>query len=178
MRSLPILCLVAFSTLLEAETVTLVVNNRPNSSAEPARSKETITLEKGDLARVLYLSNDTYLDVTIDGVIVQVDANDPDQVNLPVVAGPATIQVLNFNSLNAALATLSIKKADEVAPSTPTQTVVIPDDGAGDREVRLESSTDLVTWTATQPGIFSSSQDSRFFRLRLVKTPPQNPEGE
>ncbi|MDA0813029.1 MAG: hypothetical protein O3C21_11670 [Verrucomicrobia bacterium] len=50
------------------------------------------------------------------------------------------------------------------------QTVVIPEDAEGDVEIILESSKDLVTWTAATPGTYNSqTTEQRFFRLRAVK---------
>lgn len=55
------------------------------------------------------------------------------------------------------------------APST-SQTVVIPEDESGDVEIIMESSSDLVNWTAANPGTYNSATtEKRFFRLRAVK---------
>ncbi|MGK0184420.1 MAG: hypothetical protein ACI9R3_000186 [Verrucomicrobiales bacterium] len=61
---------------------------------------------------------------------------------------------------------------DNVATaSTQTgQTVVIPEDANGDVEIILESSKDLINWTAANPGTYNSeTTDQRFFRVRAVK---------
>ncbi len=52
--------------------------------------------------------------------------------------------------------------------SLPSNTVVIPADAAGNVNIILESSTDLVTWTAATPGSYGSSTSKRFFRIRAV----------
>jgi hypothetical protein len=166
---LALVCLLAPLSPLSAELTTLVANNRSTSSGNPTFSTETITLAKGDLATVHYLSNNAYLDVKIGSILVRIDANDPDQTNLPIIAGPATIRLANFTTVNAALATLTVKRAGD-PQSVPAQTLVIPDDGSGDRQVSLQSSTDMVNWTSTTPGIFRSADASRFFRVRIVKT--------
>lgn len=159
----------ALSSFLSAETITLLANERHSTSTQPVYSQETITLAEGDLATVLFMSSAVNLDVIINGVIVRLGSSEATRENLPVIAGPATLRALNFSNLNAALATISIKRATETTPVVSPQAVVIPDDGSGDREVRLESSTDLINWTATQPGLFASSSASRFFRVRMVK---------
>jgi hypothetical protein len=164
-----LLVLAIFPFGLSAETVTLIVNQRPITSPEPVYSQQTITLAEGDLATVLIRSGQIYLDVLIDGTGARVGGEENNCEHLPVIAGPATLRAVNFSNLNGAFATISIKRAGQPIPSTPAQAVVIPDDGSGDRQVRLESSTDLVNWTATQPGIFSSSNTARFFRVRVVK---------
>ena len=156
-------------SFLSAEVITLLANQRQNTTTHPVFSETTITLAEGDLATVLFMSSQAYIDVTIDNTIVRIGANEATRENLPVIAGPATLRALNFSNLNAALATISIKRAGATNPVVPAQTVVIPDDATGDRQVQLESSTDLVNWTATQPGTFSSSNASRFFRVRVVR---------
>jgi len=50
----------------------------------------------------------------------------------------------------------------------PTSAVVIPTDATGPVNVILESSTDLVTWTAANPGTYGASTTKRFFRVRAV----------
>jgi hypothetical protein len=52
--------------------------------------------------------------------------------------------------------------------TTPTSAVVIPTDATGPVNVILESSTDLVTWTAANPGTYGASTTKRFFRVRAV----------
>ena len=52
--------------------------------------------------------------------------------------------------------------------TTPTSAVVIPTDATGSVNVILESSTDLVTWTAANPGTYGASTTKRFFRVRAV----------
>lgn len=158
------------SSFATAEIVTMVAPNRNPNSADPIFSSSTITLEEGDIATTLFLSNFAFLDVTVGNILVRIDANDADQTNLPVVAGPATIRLANFVTTNAALATMTIKRASDVTEvPTTTQVVVIPDDGSGDRSVALESSTDMVNWIATTPGLFRSGDSNRFFRVRITK---------
>lgn len=80
-----------------------------------------------------------------------------------------TSHASSFSNLNAALATVRIKRIDQAPPVVFPQAVVIPDDGSGDREVRLESSTDMIHWTTTRPGLFGSCSASRFFRVRVTQ---------
>jgi hypothetical protein len=52
------------------------------------------------------------------------------------------------------------------------QTVVIPEDETGNVEIILESSKDLITWTAANPGIYdAATTEQRFFRVRAVNRP-------
>ena len=52
---------------------------------------------------------------------------------------------------------------------TPSNAAVIPVDANGTFTVILESSTDLITWTAANPGDYSGNTTKRFFRTRIVK---------
>ena len=151
-----------------AEIITLVASNRGLNSSQPAYSSVTITLEEGDTASANYMSNEAFIDVTINRTLIRLDGNDPAQANLPVITGPATVRLANFTTTNAALATFTVKRVGDPEP-TPGQIVVIPDDGSGNHEVFLESSTDMVNWTKTSAGIFNSSNAARFFRVRIVK---------
>ena len=47
--------------------------------------------------------------------------------------------------------------------------VVIPEDAAGPVNVVMESSTDLVTWVAANPGTYGASTARRFFRVRAIQ---------
>jgi hypothetical protein len=79
--------------------------------------------------------------------------------------GPCTITTsLNYIAYK-------LTRASEIAQSsTPVNTVVIPTDANGDVEIILESSVDLVNWTAATPGQYSAATENRFFRIRAVET--------
>jgi hypothetical protein len=87
------------------------------------------------------------------------------------VAGPAKIVISSFGSqenLEFAIATFEVTRL--AAPSvTPSNAAVIPEDANGTFTVILESSTDLITWTAANPGDYSGNTVKRFFRTRIVK---------
>ena len=80
------------------------------------------------------------------------------------VCGPCKIE----NNDNAVLLTLRLKDNISTTTTTPTSAVVIPTDATGPVNVILESSTDLVTWTAANPGTYGASTTKRFFRVRAV----------
>jgi len=151
-----------------AEMVTMVATNRSLNSGQPAFSSKTITLAAGETATANYVSNEAFVDVTIGNILIRLDANNPQQTNLPVIAGPAKIRLANFTSANAALATFTVKRAGDSSP-IPGQIVVIPDDSSGDHQVSLESSKDMVNWVATSAGLFNSANPARFFRVKVVK---------
>ena len=79
--------------------------------------------------------------------------------------GPCTI------TTNIKYVSYKLTRASELAQSsTPVNTVVIPTDANGNVEIILESSTDLVNWTAASPGEYSAATQNRFFRVRAVVT--------
>jgi hypothetical protein len=88
--------------------------------------------------------------------------------NLPIVVGPATITLQTWGgSTNY---TNSAYCAIETSPATftptnflPSNAVVIPSDGGGPVTIILESSVDLVTWTAALPGTYGTTSSNRFF---------------
>ena len=93
------------------------------------------------------------------------------QTYIPLeIAGPASIALrpLNESGQNYAIATLEVTRP--ASPSvTPSNAAVIPVDANGTFTVILESSTDLITWTAANPGDYSGNTVKRFFRTRIVK---------
>jgi len=52
---------------------------------------------------------------------------------------------------------------------SPLGTAIIPSDREGDFTVKLESSTDLQSWSNIIPGDFSSESNNRYFRVNIVK---------
>jgi phosphate/sulfate permease len=86
-----------------------------------------------------------------------------------IIAGPATI-TLNSGILNTALSICTIQTSPASALTfTPSSSVVIPNDGAGPVTIVLESSTDLINWTAANPGTYGTSSTNRFFRVRALR---------
>jgi hypothetical protein len=86
------------------------------------------------------------------------------------IAGPASIALrpIDESTQTQAIATFEVTRA--ASPSvTPSNAAVIPVDANGTFTVILESSTDLITWTAANPGDYSGNTVKRFFRTRIVK---------
>jgi hypothetical protein len=87
-----------------------------------------------------------------------------DDVSGMTIYGPATIQ-LEGNSGIPTYA--SVEVGQELEPVAPNQTQAIGSN-AGNVEVTLQTSTDLVNWTNAVSGtIYSNSPDARFFRIEL-----------
>jgi len=73
---------------------------------------------------------------------------------------------------NPGLATLCITTpltTNVVSNYVPADAIVIPASATGNVQIILESSADLVNWTAANPGTYgASSATNRFFRVRAV----------
>lgn len=93
-----------------------------------------------------------------------------------IIEGPMdlTLSFLNGSDPGAsAFANVVILLRDKVSGSSgtlpdqiPQNTVVIPTDASGPVNIILETSTDLVNWTAATPGAYATSASNRFFRVR------------
>ena len=80
------------------------------------------------------------------------------------VPGPRTIYLKSETA--GAIVTCHVvvkKKANEVTKKFAT---VIPENAAGNVDIILEQSTDLINWSAVNPGSFPPSTAKRFFRVR------------
>ena len=59
--------------------------------------------------------------------------------------------------------------ANVISNYVPADAIVIPASATGNVQIILESSTDLLNWTAANPGTYSAaSATNRFFRVRAV----------
>lgn len=92
-------------------------------------------------------------------------AYDPKQI---FFVGPGTVSIVGTYPNSAARLTYKISDNSAAPPSLPSNAVVIPADVSGTVNIILESSTDLVTWTAALPGSYGNSTTKRFFRVRAV----------
>jgi hypothetical protein len=86
--------------------------------------------------------------------------------NISITPGPggstasATFKIETFSTGNV------------VSNYVQADAIVIPSSATGNVQIILESSPDLVNWTAANPGIYGSSAGTnRFFRVRAAVTP-------
>ena len=87
-----------------------------------------------------------------------------------IVVGPATLKCQG----DYCIASLKITTATELAgasQSTAKYASIIPENAKTNVSVILEQSTDLVNWTAANPGDFTPSTSKRFFRVRTANVP-------
>jgi hypothetical protein len=98
-----------------------------------------------------YASNSTALDASIPQVVTGLTSI------AVTTAGWATFQITTPGCTTL------------VNGYVPADAVVIPSSATGNVQIILESSPDLVNWTAANPGIYgASSATNRFFRVRAV----------
>jgi hypothetical protein len=90
------------------------------------------------------------------------DMDRPDQPKKVPVLG----QALKYYGAGSAFATFTITRSGIASP--PAE---IPQEAGTTWDVILESSSDLVNWTAANPGVYSGTEPKRFFRTRMVKKP-------
>ncbi len=91
-----------------------------------------------------------------------------------VITGPsntiATVAAVPGNFVTFRLRTKAEFVSSLAVPSVAvSSSVVIPEDTAGPVTLVMESSTDMVTWTAANPGTYGTSTPRRFFRIRALR---------
>jgi|688.fasta_scaffold876514_1 hypothetical protein len=155
------------SSIISAEDVTLVATSTPSSyyTSSTKNPSAIITLNQGDTAKCLFWEgNADYLlfKYSVDSNTFEcrpVGARDAG----PVITGPATIQIETSSGYKA-FATFSITRAGLSSPHA-----AIPQEVGTTWDVILESSSDLINWTPTNPGEYGGTEPKRFFRTRMVK---------
>lgn len=78
-----------------------------------------------------------------------------------------------FNIVNSLQVTqykidLNVSASNYGVATVPANAIVIPASHEGDVTISLESSIDLVEWTPVLPGVYSSTNEGRFFRVRAT----------
>ena len=151
-----------------AEDVTLVVESQLNQ----AGVSQPITLNQGDTAKLVFASYCTSLNLecTIGSKVFSITpwtSQTSWETSHVTIAGPASIVLRNGGTHpESAFATFTITRSGIVSP--PAE---IPQEAGTTWDVILESSSDLVNWTPTNPGEYSGTEPKRFFRTRMVKKP-------
>jgi len=148
--------------------------------SDATNTTATISIPAGQITRIFNFSTltagDCQLKLTKNSitstVLLSYGAGSTAAVAVPELyfVGPA---VLSFSGPSGPKFVLSYKlfPNSTIANPTPSTAVVIPADASGSVEIILESSVDLITWTAALPGSYGSSTVQRFFRVRAVASP-------
>jgi hypothetical protein len=92
--------------------------------------------------------------------------------NTLIIPGPGQLRIHGQDSRTDYWVRILVKiKTTETTSTTAKYATVIPENAQTDVNVVLEQSTDLVNWSATNPGEFTPSAQKRFFRLRSANVP-------
>lgn len=159
-----------------ADFITLQV---PAGTQGVTRQSDPFSIAAGDVATLVYSSmGDRGAELEVDlgsssTVVQTLPLTSLMAIGPVTITGPATIRArsaVQFSQIG--LLTFSIQRANSAANVVPSNAVVIPEDATGQYQVILESSTDLVTWTAANPGTYGGTTQKRFFRTRVVMAAP------
>jgi hypothetical protein len=130
----------------------------------------SLQVSNGAVAKVSYCylrGSTTFLSTSPIGSVLR--SNDVATLpRLPIVTGPSSIAIDGGVSGDFGMCTIEV--SDQSQCFTPSTAVVIPADSNGPVNIILESSTDLITWTAALPGTYGTSTQKRFFRVRAERT--------
>jgi hypothetical protein len=193
MSRLPLIFLLTSACLFAADYGSLVIVKEDGNINNEAERR--IDLNAGDLIEILSgfsettfflqgfapnsLGNEDYYDLAYvrrySGFTTQTQGMNAIYSPLPLplrFVGPMTIVLSSYESACKGIVSYKLNRSDELSgvSSRPASTVVIPTDANGNVEIILESSTDLVNWTAASPGEYSSATQNRFFRVGAVVT--------
>jgi len=159
--------------LVKALVFSMFLLTTMKTSAQDLQTKvlifsEKISVPQGKVIEIVALLGGVSVSVApiLDGI--RGVANPFDYRSIPLyICGPAEFFLAESYMQPA---TITYRLKDNVSSTTtiPTSAVVIPTDATGPVNVILESSTDLVTWTAANPGTYGASTTKRFFRVRTV----------
>ena len=135
----------------------------------------TLTITNGQLAKVIsakFTGGYAQIGISTGGGGFSYSASDVGSTSNvagtagpPTVAGPATITLNPSSQTFSALCTVEIITPPAATGAfTPSTAVVIPADSGGPVTITLESSPDLINWTAALPGTYGTSTTNRFFQ--------------
>jgi len=163
-RFLSLLILIAASTL-QAQTIQTIVVPHGHLSLY----QQDIPVLAGEVFEVVSWGGDGDAYLKTEGTQIQRGYFANNTVVKTVVAGPRTI-TLEVPADVGSVLTYKLSTNSTVATQNVASTVVvIPANASAPVDVILESSVDLITWTAALPGSYAPSTEKRFFRVRLVQ---------
>lgn len=174
-RILPLVLLgsiLGFALKTPAQTVqfvTLFATNTGTNIEFPLQTNQIVTIVGGSLGGITtpgpnlngYFPGGTTVALPLAGNGLTQIFTGLTNIELPAPSQPGNV-----------CATLQITTpagANVISNYVPADAIVIPASATGNVQIILESSTDLLNWTAASPGIYSAaSATNRFFRVRAV----------
>ena len=88
-------------------------------------------------------------------------------VNRSEIAGPCVLQMRNESGGSTLYASYKITRA---GTENSSSYITVPSNPSGNFELKLQTSTDLETWSSTTPGVFPYGDNAKFFTL-VMETP-------
>ena len=170
---------VGYCCMADAQVTNIVI---PPTSG-PSTNRQSIVVSSKQTARILHLnltSSQCWMNLKFKGQVLRYNAAavagataaGAGTVGLPIIQGPAEVElelVLTSPGGTTTPSLCVVQLANNEEQFTPSNSVVVPADSGGPVEIILESSIDLITWTATVPGTYATSTQKRFFRVRAVR---------
>ena len=137
---------------------------------------EIITLNVGDRIEFLAVS-ETSLDIQLtlpDSSVMNWDVDRRliawNYQNVrPEIVGPCELQMITPLSSIGTVHYVSYK-ITRAGTENSSSYITVPSNPSGNFELKLQTSTDLETWSSTTPGIFPYGDNAKFFRL-VMETP-------
>ena len=86
-----------------------------------------------------------------------------------VLAGPCELQMFLPSSFSGTV-TYASYKITRAGTENSSSYITVPSNPSGNFELKLQTSTDLETWSSTTPGVFPYGDNAKFFRL-VMETP-------
>ena len=166
-----ILCAVLSARAQTTQIVTLPVGNQIPSTSYALSTNQVVTILNSVGQSAANNGNFTIYIAHSSGVsLVATNGIFTGLTNITVYAG-----VVGGTTYLPGLATISIQTpcaTTVISNYVPADAIVIPASATGNVQIILESSSDLVNWTAASPGTYgASSATNRFFRVRAALTP-------
>jgi len=158
---LTIITIIYISISAHAQMQTLVAN-----SSNILSSVITIATNQYAIVKSADYDDGGLLLVNIQGTSFTKDFS-YDSIDGLTISGPATIQLeAHPDAYYACYATIEIKP--QQLPVPPNQTVTVGSN-AGNVQVTMLTSTDLINWTPAVNGmVYTNTPDARFFRIQLL----------
>jgi len=137
---------------------------------------ETITLNAGDRIEFLATQSNNYerLRLTLPDSntvifhIGELTAFSAQNIR-PEIVGPCVLQMVILNSNIGDVYYVSYK-ITRAGTENSSSYITVPSNPSGNFELKLQTSTDLETWSSTTPGVFPYGDNAKFFRL-VMETP-------
>jgi hypothetical protein len=129
---------------------------------------ETITLNAGDRIEFTAQSGGGIIELTMpDSSSVDFYLSDligwyQGAINRSEIAGPCVLQMRYGNGGTTLYASYKITRA---GTENSSSYITVPSNPSGNFELKLQTSTDLETWSSTTPGVFPYGDNAKFFRL-------------